>query len=53
MFEASASTTGQLKSADQEKAVVLIEYAVLPPVQEKFVEIFKKLQDATEKEEGM
>ena len=41
------------KSDEESTATVLIEYAVLPPVQDRFVEIFKKLQAETEKEPGV
>ncbi|KAK9812470.1 hypothetical protein WJX73_002336 [Symbiochloris irregularis] len=48
-----SSSAVERHSDEPRKATVLIEYAVLPPVQEKFVSYFEKLQEATEKEEGV
>ena len=40
----------QKTKQEQDRSIVLIEYAVPPPVQERFVELFKKLQEATQSE---
>lgn len=42
-----------LQREDEKTAVILIEYAVPPPRQPEFVELFQKLTDETKKEPGV